>query len=99
MACVEAMQLGLVPVVTPVGEMARYVRDSENGVLFDPEQIDVAADKVGRLIADPSVYGAMRSQAIAQWHNTPLYADDICAAASILCGSGNCPSAEKRVVA
>ena len=38
MAVVEAMQLGLVPLVTPVGEIERYVSDGESGLWFDDAQ-------------------------------------------------------------
>ena len=84
MACVEAMQLGLVPVVTPVGEMAHYVAPGETGLLIDPERLDDVADAIVALIADPPNYAAMRQRAIDRWRDAPLYADDVCAAASAL---------------
>lgn len=79
--CVEAMQLGLVPLVTAVGEMANYVVPGENGIRVDPGRLDVAAGKIVALIADPPRYAAMRQRAIERWRSAPLYADDICAAA------------------
>lgn len=84
MACVEAMQLGLVPVVTPVGEMAHYVIHGETGILVDPEQIGHSAADIVALLAAPDRFIAMRRAAIARWASAPLYADDICAAANAL---------------
>lgn len=91
MACVEAMQLGLVPVVTPVGEMARYVVSGENGLLIDPDRLDAAARDIVALVADPPRYAAMRQRASDRWRETPLYADDICAAAIAL-AQGQAPA-------
>ena len=49
MSVVEAMQLGLVVVVTPVGEIANYCRDMANGVIFtnraETSQQDPAPDR------------------------------------------------------
>ncbi len=88
MACVEAMQLGLVPVVTAVGEMGEYVRNGETGIVVDPERVDHAADHIQRLIADPEEYARLRSRAIARWQDAPLYADDICRASRELAAGG-----------
>lgn len=84
MACVEAMQLGLVTVVTPAGEMASYVAPGVSGLLIDPDKLDETATAIAALIADPPRYAAMRQRAIEGWHDAPLYADDMCAAASAL---------------
>ncbi len=84
MACVEAMQLGLVPVVTSVGEMAHYVIPGETGILIDPEQIGHGADDVAALMVATDRFSAMRKAAIARWASAPLYADDMCAAANAL---------------
>ena len=84
MSCVEAMQLGLVPVVTPAGEMGRYVMPGVSGVLIDPNDPAAATDRVMALLADPKAYAAIRSAAIARWADAPLYADDVCAAAVAL---------------
>ena len=84
MACVEAMQLGLVPVVTPAGEMAHYVVPGETGILIDPDRIGDSAAEVAALLAAPDRFAAMRTAATARWASAPLYADDICAAAIAL---------------
>ena len=86
MAVVEAMQLGLVPVVTPVGEIGSYVRDGYNGVVVDPARLAMAADTLQALLASTAQVVAMRGRAIDHWRSRPLYADDVCAAAQALNG-------------
>jgi glycosyltransferase involved in cell wall biosynthesis len=86
MAAVEAMQLGLVPVVTPVGQMAEYVREGLTGIVVDPADIAGAADRLTRLLADPATFRSMREMVQERWRDAPLYADDVCSAAADLCG-------------
>jgi glycosyltransferase involved in cell wall biosynthesis len=81
MGTVEAMQLGLVPVVTPVGEMARYVQDELTGVVVDPDQLDQAAAKVAAVLHAPGAYGRLRAGAVRYWQEARLYPEDVCAAA------------------
>lgn len=75
MSVVEAMQLGLVPVVTPVGEIARYARAGENAVVITDDAI--AVSEVLALLDDESRYQTLRTKAIAYWLDKPLYKDDI----------------------
>lgn len=84
MACVEAMQLGLVPVVTAVGEMARYVDHGRNGIILDPDNLAQAVDDVLALIDKPDRFANVRDAAIATWADVPLYAEDVCQAAEDL---------------
>jgi glycosyltransferase involved in cell wall biosynthesis len=35
MSVIEAMQMGLIPIVTPVGEIKNYVKHLENGIVFN----------------------------------------------------------------
>jgi glycosyltransferase involved in cell wall biosynthesis len=80
MSVVEAMQLGLVPVVTPVGEIARYCRHLENAVVF--RGLDQTAGDVRAALADPSLYRRLSAAAVNTWERAPLYREDIVAAAS-----------------
>jgi glycosyltransferase involved in cell wall biosynthesis len=82
MSVVEAMQLGLVPIVTPVGEPARYCRNMENAVIFS--DFDQAVDEVCRLIDEPELYAKVSRAAGATWTDAPIYADDFVAAATEL---------------
>lgn len=78
MSVVEAMQLGLVPVVTPVGEIRNYCRDGENGVLIRSE--DQAANDVLNLLQAPDRYNALRRSAAEAWTARMLYRDSMLAA-------------------
>ncbi len=81
MAVVEAMQLGLVPVVTPVGEPKRYCRPDENAIVVDVDRLDAAADAIIALLEQPERYRRLSEAASRQWAESPLYADDVCRAA------------------
>ena len=84
MGVVEALQLGLVPVVTPVGQMGVYCRDGENGLIYRDE-----AETAARLLAlmdDPARYAAMSAAAIATFAEVPIYVEDVMRAARELAG-------------
>lgn len=83
MAAVEAMQLGLVPVATAAGEMARYVRSGDTGISVDPDNMVAAADAVERLIREDT-WSLYSERAARLWLGAPLYADDVCQAARSL---------------
>jgi glycosyltransferase involved in cell wall biosynthesis len=85
MAVVEAMQLGLVPVVTPVGEIGRYCRDGENAVLVTADD-DAIVSRIEHLLAHPAEYARLSAAAVAQWQSTPLYRDDFLAACAEILG-------------
>lgn len=86
MAAVEAMQLGLVPVTTPVGQMRRYVRPGRTGVLVDPDDLPAAADALAALLERPDEYARLADGAQLHWADAPLYAEDVCRAALELLG-------------
>jgi len=82
MGVVEALQLGLVPVVTPVGQMAVYCRDGENALVYRTQ-----TDSAARLLAlmdDPARYAAMSAAAIATFADVPIYVEDVMHAARAL---------------
>ena len=82
MAVVEAMQLGCVPVVTPVGQIATYCRPGINAVLVDVQDLPGAAREIVGLLERPAAYSILRSNALSEWSSAPLYADDVAAAAA-----------------
>jgi glycosyltransferase involved in cell wall biosynthesis len=82
MSVIEAMQLGLVPVVTPVGQMAEYCQPLRTGVVFQDE--DQAAGDIRRLLNDPQLFGQVAQGAIQRWTGTPLYDQDFMTAAEDL---------------
>jgi glycosyltransferase involved in cell wall biosynthesis len=82
MAVVEAMQWGLVPVVTAVGEIARYCRDGENAVIVG--ETDATAARVLALLDDVEAWRGMQARAQATWRGAPLYGEAVAAACHTL---------------
>ena len=80
MSVIEAMQFGLVPIVTPVGAIGDYCVDGMNSILFD--NLESTADRIEEVIIDQSLYRSLRQSAIAKWQNEPLYHEDLLMAAA-----------------
>ena len=74
---VEAMQLGLVPVVVPAGEIGKLCRAGENAVLIHSDE--EAAEAVLSLLADPAQFTVLRDNAMRAWHGKPVYRDAVLA--------------------
>ncbi len=84
MSVVEAMQAGLVPVVTPVGEIGTYCNDGDNAVLVNDDEY--AVQSVLRLLNDPTRYQQMAKNASQTWQDKPLYRDDVLSSCQHLLG-------------
>ena len=78
MSVVESMQLGLVPVVTPVGEIGTYCRNGHNAVIVESDQL-VVRDVIGLLNCNET-YQLLRLNAIATWKDQLLYNESLLAA-------------------
>ncbi|SFR99003.1 glycosyltransferase family 4 protein [Sphingomonas jatrophae] len=78
MAVIEAMQFGLVPIVTPVGEIGRYVEDGANGIWFSTPAD--TCTRVDALLTDPAAFRAVSDAAARTWTDRPLYRDEFLAA-------------------
>jgi glycosyltransferase involved in cell wall biosynthesis len=66
MSVVEAMQLGLVPVVTPVGQIATYCRDGENSILVGDDD-DVVVRRLKTLATNPAMFRDLADGAHSTW--------------------------------
>ncbi len=75
MSVVEAMQFGLVPVVTAVGEISSYCADGVNAIVVSSEEQSVAS--VLALLNDNDRYHEIRRRAISTWLDKPIYKDSI----------------------
>jgi glycosyltransferase involved in cell wall biosynthesis len=82
---VEAMQLGLVPIVTPVGEIERYCTDGFNALVVQNDA--QAVDAILALLRNNDEYQRMRDSAIATWSATGLYRDSVLSACRAMLGS------------
>jgi glycosyltransferase involved in cell wall biosynthesis len=87
MSVVEAMQLGLVPVVRPVGEIARYCVHGVNALFIRSEE--EAVEDVLALLADADTYARLRQSAVSTWKRRPLYSQSMIAAVNQLLGVGD----------
>lgn len=75
MSVVEAMQLGLVPVVTSVGEITAYCRHHNNALLVESDQGVV--DEIIMLLSNEEKYQLLRKKAIATWKDHLLYSESV----------------------
>ncbi|MBK1634206.1 glycosyltransferase family 4 protein [Rhodovulum adriaticum] len=90
MSVVEAMQLGLIPVVTPVGEIPRYARDDDSALFLPPDEPPAtSAARIADLLADPARSEAMARTARAVWQDRALYRDDVLRACRALLDRAN----------
>lgn len=84
MSVVESMQLGLVPIVTSVGEIGAYCQDGVNAVLVETDQKTV--EDVLSLLESDDLYQRLHTNAIATWQDKPLYRDSVLDACKRLLG-------------
>lgn len=71
-AVVEAMQLGLVPIITPVGEIANYCTDKINSIYYS----DQAFEEVLNLIENDTSYTELSTNAQNYWNEKIDYSMD-----------------------
>lgn len=70
-ATIEAMQLGLVPIVTPVGEIGSYCRDLENSILLPikvDDWSDSLRDRIADIVGDHEKFSRLSEAARATWN-------------------------------
>jgi glycosyltransferase involved in cell wall biosynthesis len=75
MSVVEAMQMGLVPIVTPVGEIPSYCSHGFNSLIVNSDR--QAIEDVKSLLINNEKYQSMRLHAIETWKDSQLYADSV----------------------
>ena len=76
LSVVEAMQLGLVPIVTPVGEIKNYCVDGFNAIFISKNNGN-AIDNVRLLLSNVEDYNKFRYNSISSWNNKITYKDDV----------------------
>ena len=75
MSVIESMQLGLIPLVTNVGEIQYYCFDKENSIIYKNAK-DIAQE-VFNLISNEKVFNSIRDNALLEWNNKTTYKDDL----------------------
>lgn len=84
LSVMEAMQAGLIPVVTPVGEIARYSDDGRNAIWIhdDDGSDDQAVTRILNMLDAPDTWREHQAAATQALSDRPLYAEDLMAAAT-----------------
>ncbi|QJQ94009.1 MULTISPECIES: glycosyltransferase family 4 protein [Halomonadaceae] len=75
---IEAMQAGLIPVVSPVGEIPSYCIDGGNSIYIDPADTSSSVDKILYLVESEMLLNEIRHRAKITWedacdYNSSLY--------------------------
>ena len=83
MSVSESMQLGLVPIVTAVGQIKSYCRNLENGLIYENDDNDLIRN-ISLLISSPEKYSNIRKNAIDTWKNTKTYKNDMISALNFI---------------
>lgn len=83
LSVMEAMQAGLVPVVTPVGEISNYTRNGTNAVWVQSgsKGEDAAVEEICALLQHPQRWRKMQNAALVCWSKQPIYSYDLMSAA------------------
>ncbi|KGF91983.1 hypothetical protein EU92_0282 [Prochlorococcus marinus str. MIT 9107] len=69
----ESMQLGLVPIVTDVGNIKNYCKDNFNSIIID----ELSTRKILEISRNHDKYLFLRKNAIETWKSKPLYKKDV----------------------
>lgn len=85
MSILEAMQFGLVPIVTPVGEIKRYCVHGENAIVInETRKLINAITFIDSILRDEESFNTLQNNAIEVWKETNLYDEDFIFAANQL---------------
>ena len=76
MSVSESMQLGLIPIVTNVGEIKIYCQNMINSLIFDDNEEEII-NNILKLISSRSYYKKIRRKSINTWVNSLSYKDDL----------------------
>jgi glycosyltransferase involved in cell wall biosynthesis len=80
MSVAEAMQNGLVCIVTPVGEIPNYSKDMTNAIfvdLQDEARWVASMRKVEKVITNPALYSALSKASRKQFENVKIYSESL----------------------
>lgn len=78
MSVVESMSMGMIPIVTPVGQIQDYIKDGMNGFFVDFDntvQWDVLIKRLA-VIQNDAGFDSIRRSALSRWANVVTYHDD-----------------------
>ena len=76
MSVCESMQLGLIPLVTNVGQIKRYCKNLDNCFIYKYDDIEIL-NNIFRLINSEKEYFKIRKNIIETWSSTSTYKKDM----------------------
>lgn len=79
MSVSESMQLGLIPVVTSVGQIKFYCKNMENSLIYNNNDEEIISN-ISSLISSTEIYEKIRNNAIKTWQISNIYRFDIISA-------------------
>lgn len=79
MSVAESMQLGLIPVVSAVGQIKFYCKNMKNSLIYNHNDQDIISN-ISLLISSPKIYENIRNNAIKTWQDSNTYRLDIISA-------------------
>ncbi|MBU2673997.1 glycosyltransferase [Hafnia paralvei] len=82
MSVIEAMQVGIVPCVTEVGEIPSYAKNNFNSVTFDAKKLSTEyflekANDLKRIVCEPDTYIEMSTFAAHTFDGESTYSEDL----------------------
>lgn len=80
MSVVEAMQHGLVCILTNVGEIRNYAKPGENAIIIDEpfeEHMSTAVNACQELITKPELYNKIANNAFTSFKSKEIFADSL----------------------
>ena len=77
MSVVEAMQMGVVPIVTPVGEIFHYAKNMENAILLDIEHPETSFTDILNITLNIDLYHQMAQKANETFKNKIIFAESL----------------------
>ena len=80
MSTAEAMQFGLLPVVTPVGEIGNYCRDNKNAIFIsNRDDLDKSIEKVKKVLNSQSCFDRLTRNVAKTWAGCGTYQEEFTA--------------------
>ncbi|MCQ9203190.1 MAG: glycosyltransferase family 4 protein [Prochlorococcus marinus CUG1436] len=76
MSVSESMQLGLIPVVTAVGQISSYCKHMQNSLIYSSND-EKTVSEIFSIINSQERYSRIKNNSIKTWQNSNLYKTDI----------------------
>ena len=79
MSVAESMQLGLIPIVTAVGQICSYCKHMQNSLIYDNNNEKIVSE-IFSIVNSREMYSRIKNNTIKTWQDCNLYKTDIISA-------------------